>query len=315
MTDRIGEYSLLTKMRTAGSGSARWCIAMRGTERFFLKQFLSPVYPAATDTPIQKKQKERCKRFERRKQRLYSAMSCVIGDTLVPVLDFFRCEGHYYAASEEVSTTRTGENTDGLSEKQKRQVLLDLALCLQRLHLQGIVHADLKPEHVLLAPAGMDYLVRLIDLDSGFLVDDPPPEGSGLEGDPVYLSPEAFLRMTGQPVEMTTALDTFAFGAMIHRIWTGELPGFDAAKYHYLYETVLDGETPVLSGGLPRELRQMIQRMLSADPASRPDDAEVVRVLSETLTPQPTWPETGEEPLNGLSRFMKHPGRLGTGKA
>lgn len=305
MSDRIGEYRLETPLQTAGSGSARWCIASRGGQRFFVKQFLSPVYPAACDTTLKLLQRERCHQFERRKQRLYSAMSCVIGETLVPVQDFFRCEGRYYAVSEVVQTEINGENRNDLTEVEKRQVLYHLALCLQRLHLQQIVHADLKPEHILLNPQSWGYQVRLIDLDSGFLLDDPPPLGSGLEGDPVYLSPEAFLRMTGQEVPMTTAVDGFAFGAIIHRLWTGELPGFDKDRFGYLYEAVLAGETPELSEELPDQMRWLVRDLLSASPEHRPDDAACVRILGEGAAPISSRRAGTDEPINGLSRFMK----------
>lgn len=306
MNNRIGEYRLLTPLQTAGSGSARWCIASRGGQRFFVKQFLSPVYPATADTLIRQKQRERCHQFERRKQRLYSAMSCVIGETLVPVLDFFRYEGRYYAVSEVVQTEDNGENRADLTDVEKRQVLYHLALCLQRLHLQQVVHADLKPEHILLSPGSWGYKVRLIDLDSGFLLDDPPPLGSGLEGDPVYLSPEAFLRMTGQDTPMTAAVDSFAFGAIIHRLWTSELPGFDTGRYGYLYEAVLAGEAPMLSPELPDQMRWLVRDLLNASPHLRPDDATCVRILGEGVVPQQSKrSQSPDEPLNGLSRFMK----------
>lgn len=307
MSKMIGAYRPLGPMQTAGSGSARWCIASRGGERFFLKEFLSPVYPAAgADAALRGKQLARCAQFEEKKRRLYTAMSCVIGDTLVPVLDFFRYEGRYYAASEEVPAPRlTGESELHLSQRERREILLGVALCLQRLHMQGIVHADLKPEHVLLHKGPLQYDVRLIDLDSGFLTDDPPQNQRDMEGDPVYLAPEAFLRMAGQDAALSTAVDTFAFGAVIHRLWTGELPEIpdDCA---YLYEAALAGGEIRLSRALPLPYRAAVQRMLSPDPASRPDDGELVRLLS-ACPPSETdeRPAADGEPLNGLSRFMK----------
>ena len=304
MGKMIGEYSPLTPMQTVGSGSARWCIAGRGRERFFLKQFLSPVYPAGESGELAGRQRERCERFEKQKQRLYAALSCVLGDTLVPVLDFFRFERRYYAVSEAVPTPHvTGEDVPPLSVKERREILFELAQCLQRLHMQGIVHADLKPEHVLMRRMPTGWRARLIDLDSGFLAEDPPGSEREMEGDPVYLAPEAFLRMAGQKAEVGTKLDTFAFGAMIHRIWTGGLPGFDG-KYTYLYEAALDGGEIRLSRELPLPYRMLVERMLSKNPDERPDDAEIVGLLfSPHREERPR--ERGAEPINGLSRFMK----------
>lgn len=300
----IGAYEPLTPLQTAGSGSARWCIARRGTRRFFLKEFLSPVYPAEnTNAVLREKQMARCRRFEEKKRRLYSAMSCVIGDTLVPVTDFFRFGLHYYAVSEEIPEPRlTGESSvETLSREEKREILLSLALCLQRLHLQGIVHADLKPEHVLLRKGALGYEARLIDLDSGFLTEEPPAPGSETEGDPVYLAPEAFLRMTGEAADIGPAIDTFAFGAILHRLWTGALPETDAP---YLYEAALEQRPIRISAQLPPAYGRAVRRMLDAEPSHRPSDGELVRLFAQPFEKDEKPPLTGEA-LNGLSRFFR----------
>ena len=301
---KIGAYEPLTPLQTAGSGSARWCIARREGRRFFLKEFLSPVYPSeSANVVLREKQLARCRRFEEKKRRLYSAMSCVIGDTLVPVTDFFRFGLHYYAVSEEIPEPRlTGESaTETLPVEEKREILLSLALCLQRLHLQGIVHADLKPEHVLLRKGPLGYEARLIDLDSGFLADDPPAPGGDTEGDPVYLAPEAFLRMTGESAAVGPAIDTFAFGAILHRLWTGALPETDAP---YLYEAALENRPIRVSAQLPPAYGQAVSRMLDAEATHRPSDGELVKLFSQPFERDEKPPLTGE-PLNGLSRFFR----------
>lgn len=299
MRDRIGGYLCLGDMQTTGSGSARWCMAMRGTERFFLKEFLSPVYPVNSRTPIGKRQQDRCLRFEEKKQKLYASASCVLGDVLVPVVDFFRESGHYYAVSEAVPDgCLTAERTAHLTDEQKRKLLLDLATGIQLLHRQGIVHADLKPEHVLLFPDGDSWKPRLIDLDSGFLLEDPPRTEQEMEGDPVYLSPEAFLLMAGEQSKLGTAMDTFAFGAVIHQIWCGKLPDFDRTKYHYLYEAALDGAEIHLE--LPEEWKEGVAGLLRAKPEERPSDAQITALFAQHAKHVPRMPLT-----NGLQRLMK----------
>ena len=304
MSEWIGAYKRLTPMRTAGSGSARWCIAARGLERFFLKEFLTPVVPAKLDNQLGKLQMKRCERFVGQKQRLYSAISCAIGDTLVPVTDFFEHERRFYAVSELVpESCMTAEVACALSEEDKRKLLFDLSLCLQRLHMQGVVHADLKPDHVLLLKLPTGYQSRLIDLDSGFLASEPPETEGEMEGDPVYLAPEAFLRMVGQEAELGPKLDTFAFGAMIHTIWTGELPAFDHDQYHYLYEAALDGGSITLSDALPKAYHRTVRGMLAADPEARPSDVQVTMLFDRPLAKQ-----AASAPENGLSRFMRKGG-------
>lgn len=98
-------------------------------------------------------------------------------------------------------------------------------------------------------------------------------------------------------------LDTFAFGAADHRVWTGDLPGFVHAKYTYLYEAALDGGDIALSPTLPVKLRDVVLRMLDPKPDNRPEDAEVTNLLS--ISPEDARPPQDARPLNGLSRFMK----------
>ena len=303
MSEWIGGYKCMTPMQTVGSGSARWCIASQGLERFFLKEFLSPVYPAQENTDLGARQLQRCEAFERRKLRLYEAVSCVIGDTLVPVIDFFRCERKYYAVSEAMPDSHiTAEDVSGFSEEEKRKLLFDAALCLQRLHTQGVVHADLKPDHLLLLKRPEGWHLRLIDLDSGFLADDPPKEEREMEGDPAYLAPEAFLRMIGQETNLGPKLDTFAFGAIIHMVWTGQMPSFDHERYGYLYEAALDGGSIILSEELPAQWHATVRRMFCADPNDRPLDAEITALFE----PEMQWPVSqSNRPVNGLSRLMR----------
>ena len=147
------------------------------------------------------------------------------------------------------------------------------------------------------------YQTKLIDLDSGFLAQDPPRHDREMEGDPVYLAPDAFLRMAGKPSELTPKLDTFAFGMMIHRIWTGEFPAFDHERYSYLYEAVLDGGNIALSEQLPSAFHRTVRGMLAADPDARPSDARITALFERSVTFQ----ENNENavPRNGLSRLMK----------
>jgi len=297
---RIGAYECLTPFATAGSGSARWCVALRDERKYFLKQFLAPVRPDAFSTAppaLRRRQRARCDAFERRKKTLFEALGCVLGDCVAPVTDFFVFEGHYYAVSEYVPEPLESFETLGKAPQEAlRPLLFSLAQCLGRVHAQGIVHADLKPEHVLVIRN--EVHIRLIDFDSGFLENDPPAQDAEIDGDPVYLAPETFLCMTGERHTLNRKIDTFAFGILAHRLCTGRLP--EPEEGAYAYEAALAGRTVRLAGDLPAPLHWMIGKALSADPMQRPEDG----VLERLLAPPAFTPGPAQREINGLSRLF-----------
>ncbi len=299
---RIGEYESLTPWQTAGSGSARWCVAGREGRRYFLKQFLAPVRPPASEPSsgaLHKTRFERCEAFERRKGALYEALRCALGDCAIPVTDFFVSEGRYYAVSAFVPAPgETLETVGPVSPQRARALLYALACCLRGVHAQGIVHADLKPEHVLLSREGEAERVRLIDFDSGFLEDDPPSDPDAIQGDPFYLAPETYLAIEGRPGALTRKADTFAFALVAHRLWTGEPPAVGGCAYPY--EAALTVAPIRVSHALPVPVRRLVERSLSARAEERPDDGLWMRLLA----PRPAFPVAAPV-ANGLSRYLR----------
>lgn len=295
---QIGAYQCETDFETFGSGSARWCKATKAGEYFFLKQFLSPVRPATfSGVPflLQRKQRQRCDTFEQTKKELYQALGCTLGDGAVPVADFFSFEGRFYTASEWISMPyETFETLGKQPLRRAHRLLYSLARCMSSVHAQGIVHADLKPEHVLI----QDDRVRLIDFDSGFLQAHPPADRKTIEVDPAYMSPEMYLHISGKTQRLTGAMDTFAFGLIAHRLLTGQIPQPDG-NHTYLYETVLAKRTPVLAENLEPADKWMISKVLSLKPEDRPNDGRLERLLRPVMNMK----TKGPEPLNSLYRY------------
>jgi serine/threonine protein kinase len=260
------------------------------------------VRPPASEAPygaLQSIRLERCEAFERRKGALYEALRCALGDCAIPVTDFFVSEGRYHAVSAFVPTSgETLETVGPVSPERARALLYALACCLMRVHAQGIVHADLKPEHVLLSREGGTERVRLVDFDSGFLESDPPRDPDAIQGDPYYLAPETYLAMEGRPVALTRKADTFAFALVAHRLWTGEAPAVGGRAYPY--EAALAGAPIRVSRALPVPVRRLVERSLSAHAGERPDD----RLWMRLLAPRPAFPAAAPV-ANGLSRRLR----------
>ena len=284
---RIGEYQTVSPFVTAGSGNARWCVAAKEGRQYFLKQFLAPVQPVqTTELPSEqvKLRRERCGAFERRKFALYQALKAMHGDCVVRLEDFFVFDGHYYAVSAYIAPPRqTFDTVRTMPPRMLPPVLFSLAECLRMLHQCGVVHADLKPEHILIKAEHERPRIRLIDFDSGFLESSPPAADTSIEADPAYMAPETYLCMTGKPVRLTHKVDTFALGMLLHQALTGELPQFDRDRYAYLYACVLDRGTVTLSERLRGADRALIQKMLRKNPARRPDDRKISALFRDKI--------------------------------
>ena len=285
---RIGDYECVSPFVTAGSGNARW--VRRQKER---PEILSQTVFIAWYSPIQRSphpkehvllRRNRCASFETRKLRLYDALRRVPEIYIVRVEDFFVHDGHYFAASQYL-----GKDYQTLSDyfsselKIRAKLLLSLAECLKALHEVGIVHADLKPEHIVVEHDQGALRVRLIDFDSGFFETAPPETQNGMEIDPVYLSPEAFRMIAGKNVRLNRKLDSFALGILAHQLFTGEYPAVNKEKYSYLYAAVLDGATVKLSTELSGKQQTLIRKLLRNTPAFRPGDDRVIRTTKQLL--------------------------------
>ena len=216
----------------------------------------------------------------------------------MPVTDFFIDEKHFFTASEAIeSSCQTFETLEKPTPSRARELLYAVACCLSRLHAQGLVHGDLKPEHILVQPGNVGDRVRLIDFDSSYWEGD---ASAPAEGDPLYLAPETYRCMAGVPQPLTRKADTFAFGLIAHRLLTGNLPDFDHARFTFPYEAVLS-ESPLRANDkLPTAYRWIIRKSLSPNPDDRPEDGLLQRFFSP---PGMRYIPCGL-PINSLSRFL-----------
>lgn len=284
---QIGEYACATPFVTAGSGNARWCVALRDEKQYFLKQFLAPVQPVQTTLAPTRQvslRRQRCAAFETRKLNLYGALKRVSPEVAVHVEDFFVRDGHYYAASAYLGEEyKTLDKYQTAPPRTKLEILKALSESLRALHAAGIVHADLKPEHIVVDGTADSFRVRLIDFDAGFLEVSPPEAGKELAVDPVYLSPEAYRMVSGKNVRLNRKADTFACGLLIHQTLAGALPGFNKSRYGYPYAAVLDSAELIPSETIDAKINKLILRMLKKRPAFRPGDDAIVNKLKALL--------------------------------
>jgi len=172
------------------------------------------------------------------------------------------------------------------------RIALESAHGLQAMHRAGYVHADLKPNNVMVAPDGA---VKLIDLGQSSKMNEPKPR---IQGTPDYMAPEQVRRLT-----LDQRTDVFGLGATLHKILTGLPVKTEINKTITINSTNMVGRRlGELNGNGRVELPSSVVRLLSDccqyDPGDRIQDMatlvqrlELVRTIvtksANGVTPHP----------------------------
>jgi len=291
--DVLNGYRILEDFKVVGAGLSKWTFAERGGRQFFIKEFLSPTYPdddAPGSAKIKAKKRARCAVFEAHHRGVQHALAplSAYGGNLIVTLDFFRWGAKYYKVTEKVDAEgMSSADVTALGLRRQLVLMKTVAHSLKILHNLKIVHGDLKPSNVLIKRTELGYTTKLIDFDNAYIAGRPPPPEE-IVGTINYYSPEllGYIQEAGvTPGELGLASDIFALGLIYTEYLTGAPPPFDVPRYHEPAVAVGSGETlRVPRSGIPTQLADLIDAMLSSDPARRPTIGHVHAALM-TLGP------------------------------
>ena len=282
--EQLGEYTLYENLSSQNSGYSIWGFGYKNNKDYFIKQFLSPKYPADDyESSPQRlaKKKAQCIEFERKKISVYSALNSGSDGNAVHVTEFFRIDTKYYISMPKIEAlpVTIGEIA-AMPVCEKCRLCAIIAHAVYSLHLGGLIHADLKHENILFTQTRQELLTaKVIDFDSSFLESEPPGEDEDIVGDLVYFSPEAVYRILGEAKKLTCKMDVFSLGVLFHQYLTGELPSFDHDYADYPGEAAARGLIVEASEDIPAFLNSVFSRMLSVDPDVRPSAFEVYNTL------------------------------------
>ncbi len=157
-------------------------------------------------------------------------------------------------------------------------VLVD---ALSAVHAAGLVHRDIKPDNVLLAPAKPG--VKLLDFGvSQWLGEDFDITNAGeLIGSVGYMPPERFERSADAGASGAAA-DVFAVGMLLFELIAGHHP-FGELSTLALVTRMSHADFPALVDvmpGVPVELSDFVAALLARDPRARPDIGAVAAGLA-----------------------------------
>jgi hypothetical protein len=210
-----------------------------------------------------------------------------------------------------------------LDPGRSMRIVGQAATGLHAAHAAGLVHRDIKPGNLLLAPGDV---VKITDFGIAHAVGSAPVTGTGIViGTPGYLAPERAAGMRGTP-----ASDLYALGVVAYECLAGvapfppdEEPAGPAPE---------DRPIPVLPASVPAAAAMLVMELTARDPAARPSAADAARRAAQaadragapgapgapdgvgparSATAATVWPASGGPGLPGGQGFPGGPGLPG----
>ena len=185
--------------------------------------------------------------------------------------------GRPYLAMEWLDGEDLAERVDrsGLTLHETISLARGVAEALAALHEKGIVHRDIKPSNIYL-PKGSVEQVKVLDLGVARLMraTRPSTRSGVMVGTPGYMAPE----QARGAKELDARADVFSLGCVVYECLAGR-PAFAGDNVAALLAKILLESPPSLreSGvDVPSALDDLVSRLLSKHPASRPGTGAAV---------------------------------------
>jgi len=205
--------------------------------------------------------------LQRRFEREVLLAREVVHPNLCPIYDIFHCDepscSFLFLTMKLLPGETLAERLDKqtpISSEEGLAILKHAASGLAAIHGAGVIHRDIKPNNIMLDGNGAD--VRLWITDFGLaraLESDTTLSGKGtVAGTPSYIAPEL---LAGH--SPTQASDLYAFGVVMHEVFTGQKPAVAADRSSIVVNPRLN------SSSVPSLCSQLVAGCLDLDPLRR----------------------------------------------
>lgn len=198
---------------------------------------------------------------------------------IVAVYDWGQEASTYFIVMEYVEGRSLAEilRSEGMLHPDRAaDVATDVAAALSFAHRNGVVHRDIKPGNILIAPSGQ---VKVTDFGiarafGGAGADTNLTQTGSVMGTATYFSPE---QAQGQPVDPRS--DLYSLGVVLYEMVASRPPFTGDSPVAIAYQHVQQPPMPPsqVNAGVPRSVEAIIMRLLAKDPGQRYPSAEDLR--------------------------------------
>jgi serine/threonine-protein kinase len=149
-----------------------------------------------------------------------------------------------------------------------------LAEAVRYAHQRGTLHLNLKPANVLIDEFG-DANLTGFSLNAKFAAKNDLTQGGAILGTPAYMAPE---QSSGHGESITTAIDVYGLGAILHALITGNPPfgGNSPAETLSEFRDRTPDPFSMHDPRIPRDLQIIVLKCLEHEPRRRYHSADAL---------------------------------------
>lgn len=271
-------YKVVQPLKGGGQAEVAFVCDCAEFHYYFLKKLLNIKYTDRT--------RSKCDLYESYQRRLYEQLrrNTMPNGSCPSIVDFFRERTFYYVVTERIAgiPCKTEDIYKYMTIDERIDLFKIIVYSFYPLEKAGVIHADVKPENILIKKINNHYVSKLIDLESAFFANNPPPKGSIVGTDP-YTSPEVFDYNDEDNEDSGSSLssksDIFSLGIILYEFVCGKYP--NSSENELTFEMVKAKKDIPFPSSLSKELISLISKMLKLNPKERPDVQSVLSTLKQ----------------------------------